>query len=156
LFSNGSNRLYYFINNYNGTLQGPNYIDFQHPISQFKIKQLNERGIGYLQNDPDDRPDFIFLDTIAAPNKVYAYKNNATGFTDFDDFSVDYPALYGLVVTDLDNDGYNDITVICAEGRCPALFSYGLTETYRGSFFIIHHPGGLHSYLIIFMGVILK
>jgi hypothetical protein len=139
LFSNGSTTLCYFINNNDGTLQGPNYVTLAHPVYNFKLSQLDEKAEGYVQNDPNNRSDITFVDSVEReinPIHIYAYSNNANGFsTQLAGFETDFYKVADLETADLDGDGYNDVIAVGPiEGSCPSYIGIRAYRNIQGLF----------------------
>lgn len=138
LASNGTESLFYFKNNNDGSLSNYSYVDLPHSFTEFKIRQLNEKGEGYIQNNPDDRSDIIFLkrNPLSVYDKIYAYlNNNANGFnttTPFAEIITDKPRIVALEVADLDGDGYNDIVVVCKDEDCNIQYNFRAYKNHLG------------------------
>jgi hypothetical protein len=135
LFSNGTQTLYYFNNNNDGTLQGPNSVIIAHPVYNFKLRQLDEKAQGYIQNDPNNRSDITFVDG-SEPRYIYAYSNNTNGFTtQLAGFQTDFYKVGDLEVEDLDGDSYNDVVVVGPiENICPSYFGIRTYRNIQGQF----------------------
>jgi len=142
LVSSNSSTLYYFVNNMNGYLQNPVSVDLPHPFSTFKLKQLNKKTEGYVHYDPLDRSDIIFFDQSGRdqqlPDQIYAYlNNNNNGFqtgSPFASFNTDKSGISGLEVADLDEDGYNDVILICDDAVCPTIYYARAYRNAHGQF----------------------
>jgi hypothetical protein len=124
LANNLSANIYYFINKKDGTLQNYQSTSLPHTVTNFRLKQLNQRTGGYIQYVPADRSDILFIDETEGPDRIYAYlNNNNNGFGtgpgfEFANFSSGYDVITNFEVADLDNDGFNDLIVICRNAGC--------------------------------------
>lgn len=143
MVSDGSSTLYYFVNHNDGTFQNPNSITLPNsePVYSFKIRQLNEKTEGYIQNNPYDRSDIVCVSKTAKPdehNFICAYlNNNYNGFQPqpFTSFVVaGHLGISSLEVADLDGDGYNDVIVISNDGTCPTHFYAEAYKNVQGQF----------------------
>ncbi len=140
LVSDGSNTLIYFVNNSNGSLQGPNYLTLDYNVYNFKLKQLDERADGYAQSDPLNRFDLVFLYRDTDPqtyDKVYAHlNNNQNGFSSrtFANFTSDYNTIIDLEVADIDGDGYNDVILLCKNEVCDGILYAQIYQNWYGEY----------------------
>lgn len=137
VISNGTSTIYYFRNNNDGTLQGPNNVSLPYNAYDFRIEQLNEKTQGYTPIDPLDREDIICIDRSHQSSNndiIYAYKNYLDNLTYFSGFETDKPKIVDLEVADIDGDGYNDIIVICQDAICPSYLYVRIYKNFVGMY----------------------
>ncbi|MEO8209335.1 MAG: FG-GAP-like repeat-containing protein [bacterium] len=113
------------------------YLDtnpFSFPIytENFKLKQMDVQIDGYPINDPNNRADLIVLDSVnrVATIKIYLNNNN-NSFNISTPFAVIHPGLVikNFEVSDIDNDGYNDIIIAGVDG--PVIANYYFVKVYK-------------------------
>jgi hypothetical protein len=125
-------------------ISNPVAVDAYHPVYIFKLRQLNEKAKGYVQNNPNDRSDILFVDQSGRDQRVddhiYVYLNNNSdedpGFntTPFASFNADHPEIVDLELSDIDNDGYNDLIIISENSSCPTDFYAEVYRNIQGAF----------------------
>jgi len=92
---------------------------------KFKLKQINDKSLPYIQNDPSNRFDIIT--SQGSTVKIY-FNNNGNGINLNQTFDAGFN-IKELEVADINDDGYNDIIVAGGNSTTTAIAKVYLNLT---------------------------